>query len=257
MRRRRLALLLVLASCKHDPPAAAVDAAVAEPVASASAAPVDAAIIPADPTGNERLLLSQWDAAYNAGDAVAIGALYASSVRWYGVTLSHEDVQAKIASYIASAPDRKQTSALDGVALLRDGARVTFTKTITLKGKTTKYPSYFHLARGASGALRIDEESDPVTDKTLAAGTCDDALSALARATSTASAEGLTTVTPPKNPGDHWVAIFYRSHGTSEIEFDPKNGAVLWGNTGSDRTPLDASDPKIRALADKVKSKCK
>jgi hypothetical protein len=253
---RRLALVLVLAACKREeppPPDADAMASAAAPIASVAP---DAGV--ADPGSHARLVVATWDRNYNAGDVNALMTLYAPSVRYYGVTLTREQCQAKVASSIAAGPGRKQTSKIDAITRVPPvGARVTFTKEVTSNGKTTTYPSYFHLVRSVSGALQIDEESDPVTDKTLAAGVCEDSLAALARATDAASSsDGTTTVSLPAKPGDHWVAVFFRPHGSSEIDLDPKTGIILRA-AGSDRTPLDQSNPTLRGLADKAKSKCK
>ncbi len=245
-------MVLVLAACKREMPPSDSDAFSVAPVVA------DAGVAVADPGANARLAVATWDRYYNAGDVNAIITLYAPSVRYYGVTLTREQCQAKIASYIAQGPGRKQTSKVDAITRVPGGARVSFTKEVTLNGKTTSYPSYFHLVRGSSGALQIDDESDPVTDKNLAAGSCEDTLAALARATDAASSmEGTTTLTLPTKPGDHYVAVFFRSHGSSEIELDPKTGIILSGAAGSERTPLDQTSPTIRSLADKAKSKCK
>ena len=249
---RHAAIVFVLAACKREVVPFAPDAL---PAADPSTSAVPVVV---DPGTNARLHVATWDRHYNAGDIGALMTLYAPSVRWYGVTLTREQYQAKIASYVAQGPGRKQTSKVDAIIRIRGGVRVTFTKEVTLNGKTTTSPLSFHLVRSPGGVLQIDEESDTATDERLAAGSCEDALAALARATDAASAsEGATTITPPEKPGDHWFAVFARPHGSSEIELDPKTGLVLWGTSGAPRASLDATGPTIRALADKAKSKCK
>lgn len=205
-------------------------------------------------------VLERWDAAYNAHNASGVASQYGPSVRYFGATLTREACQEKIAAYIAKNPDQTQSSALESVTVVPDGIRVRFTKTLTTAGKAKTYASYFHLQNSMAGGLRIDEESDPVTDKNLSIGTCEDALATLARVTDSVTQTGLQS--DVTHDGTKWEAHFYRSHGTSDIYFDSKTGVVAWATTGDDsREVLDESSPKwsprVHTLVDAVKAKCK
>ena len=85
---------------------------------------------------------------------------------------------------------------------------------------------------------------------------CERALSELARKTDAAhDLGGSTEVHPPAKTGDPWLAYYSRSHGSSDIALDPKTGAVSWGTSGSDMTPLEIT-AALRALVDDAKANC-
>jgi ketosteroid isomerase-like protein len=103
-------------------------------------------------------LLDRWDAAYNAHDATAVAANYTPDVRWYGQTLTRDACKEKIAANIKK--DQKQSSIIDEMVEVTDGARVKVTRTMTNGGKTSTQKLSFHLAKSQSGGLRIEEETD-------------------------------------------------------------------------------------------------
>jgi hypothetical protein len=251
---RRLACFAILFGCKRETPPQPIQTSSASVAVSASAP------APAPDIATEaRELLVTWDRGFNAHDADALAPLYASSVRYYGATLTRDECKSKVAAFIGTNPTSSQTSTVEGVATEPDGVRVTFSKAITIAGKTTRYPSYLHVAR-TGRRLEIDEESDPTTDKNLHITTCEDALGELARVTDALTHTGLRSEVT--HDGTKWEAHFYRSHGTSDIYFDSKTGVITWATTGSDiREPLNESSPQwspgVRVLVDAVKAKCK
>lgn len=88
--------------------------------------------------------LEQWNAAHNAHDAKALGALYAPSVVFYGVTLTNEECVRRKQAAFAASPDYAQ-SIRD---VRTDGTTVRFVKTSTSNGKSTDYPSVLVLRDG-------------------------------------------------------------------------------------------------------------
>jgi hypothetical protein len=160
---RRIALaVLVVAACRtksttSEGPAPSVTVASA-PAPSASVA-VDAAIARTAPPPT--MVVEQWNVAHIKHDLKALEGLYAAHVQFYGQRLSNKQcVSAKKAAFEKS-PDYSQT--IRDLHAKSDGT-VTFTKTSTIKGKSTDYPAILVVANGV-----ITAETDKVTDANLAA----------------------------------------------------------------------------------------
>jgi hypothetical protein len=254
------------------------------PVASPSAVPVAdvprAGSKPASDAGGSNAsagaalaLARAWNAAINAHDDKALGALYDDEVELYGSKVTRERAMAmKRAAFPKHVRDD-----LDNVEATGD-ERVSFHKKSTSKGGgVVDVQGYLELVRRSVG-LRIRTEGDLTTDTNLARAkemSCEEAVSAAAMSTKEAKAAqasiqkgademadveevhvGGMTVPPSVTKGP-WIISICENHPDRmpcyyHFEVDPKTGVVTYDGMAEEPHPL-AIDPKLVAA---IKSAC-
>ena len=149
-------LVVALAGCKKDePPRLAEDAAPPVVVDAATAAAADSGGA-TDPHGYGDKVRG-WNEALNRKDLVALAAMYAPNVLFYGSRAASRDGVGKAKKgYLAKHPDWVQKVTDVQVK----GTRATFAKTVTVGGKTTTYAAYLGFDSGGLIAVEGDETTD-------------------------------------------------------------------------------------------------
>ena len=265
MRALVLVAFAMVASCKKPdatPPPAPSASSSASPSASAAAKPVDAHPGTAYGVGAAKTeaIVHKWNAAINAHDADALGALYADSIELYGETVPRDRAIAmKKAAFAWHVRDD-----LDAIAA-SDSGRATFHKKSTQKGgKVIDVVGYLDVRDG-----KIVSEGDTTTDKNLARAhevSCDDAVLALAEATAEAkkATDEISKTIPvggmvlPPDAGQHdWTVNVCENHPDRmmclhHFTVDATTGKITYAFGADDPRPV-AGDP---VLAAKVRIAC-
>ncbi|MBO7134295.1 MAG: hypothetical protein J6W06_09090 [Bacteroidales bacterium] len=114
-------------------------------------------------------LVGKWNDANSTKDVGILSNLYSQSVMYYGMRMEkNECIENKLA-FFNKKPDFKQeiTGEVKVENISADEVKCSFTKTVTVDGKTTDYPSYLQF-RKVGDEWKISVESDLVTDENLA-----------------------------------------------------------------------------------------
>jgi hypothetical protein len=261
-----LLLLVALAGCPRKE----------EPVADAAPPPATAAIVQPRavfdaganaPASAALAVLHAWNAANNAHDDKALGALYDDPVELYGTPVTRDvALQRKRAAFATHLRDD-----LDAIEVTGED-RVRFHKKSTSKGGAAiDVLGYLELVRRGS-ALRIRAEGDSTTDSNIARAKesrCEAAVGAAALSTKEAQAaeadiaRGATEMAdveevhvagmtlPPSSAGAPWVVRVCESHPDRmpcyhDFDVSPATGAVRYSSMGSDPRSV-AADPRLMA----------
>lgn len=158
---RRIALaLVVLGACRSKPTPVEDPQPTTTASAPIASAAVDAARPKAPPLTPQQAV-EQWNVAHVKHDLKALEGLYAAHVQFYGQAFTNQQCIAAKKAAFAKSPDYTQT--IRDIEAKSDGT-VTFTKTSTVKGKSTDYPAILVVSNGV-----ITAETDKITDANLAA----------------------------------------------------------------------------------------
>lgn len=114
-------------------------------------------------------LVQNWNDAHNSQDIGVFSTLFSNTVLFYQTQLDKNTCVEKKLSLFKKYPKFHQQiiGEIDIDFLDNNEIKSSFTKQVTIKNKTTDYPSYL-IFRNIDGLWKIVTESDLITDKNLA-----------------------------------------------------------------------------------------
>lgn len=239
MSAKKLALLLLLiAGCKRTP---ATPDASPTPIASPSVTATASASAP-PPVPDTRtpvhVVADRWNDAHNKRDVKELEAVYATSVDFYGQTLSGAECAKRKMAALAKSPKYRQAihSWMYGQAETADGQGATgviFTKTTTENGKSTDYIQLLTIDK----TLKITREIDRTSEQNLAKASwpwCMDGYN-----------ESNDKVRPPfKISSNEAIARFARSKHLASINASAPSGHGYGGDGFDCTVPCDTTQPR-------------
>ena len=112
--------------------------------------------------------VNEWNEAHNIKDVGQLSNLYSDKVNYYQTELDKNSVLEKKLSFFKKHPDYKQVilGEIKVESLDEKFVKCSFTKRVTMNGKSTDYPSYL-IASPKNATWYISTEGDLVTDQNL------------------------------------------------------------------------------------------